>query len=371
MKLFYKLFLAFTLCVSTVSAQDENDASFVADWNFGGFWFPSTSALPTGLVNKQAKAAYIPTIDPAANDFVTLWNSITNPANTIGNVVGETPAQDKGATDFTGSFKTCYDDDNIYILLEYNDDSYTGNETYELMWAPHMKINATDISGRPHAWYARYVQFGAYKTTYNGAGFVSAMMVTGGANYDASRDINWGGSNTLVNATTTKVTKKFEAGASVIRLIISIPFTALTGDARPTFDEQVWGLLNGGKGITFDIKVKDVDAEDVLDGTTYKSAAYWWNSTNNNGYAYTIYSGYLANKDYVESGIFTPSGKNSVFQTVTSELVILSNKSDLTVFNSTGKEILTLKNADNLSLKGLSKGIYFIRANNESVKIIK
>lgn len=367
MKSFYKLLIAFALVAGTVSAQDENDASVVADWNFGGFWFPSSAALPTGITNKQMKAFYLPTIDPAADDFDANWNTITYPEQAIANVVNN-PTANTGSADFTGAFKICYDDNNMYVLLKYTDDDYTGGETYELMWAPYMKINASDYSGRPLAWYARYVQFGGYKATYNSATFVSAMMVTGGANYDASTDIAWGGTNDLVNANTTTIVKKSAAGASTLKLVITIPFTCLTGSARPTFDEEVWGSLNNGKGITFDIKVVDADASDVSGA----AAGYWWNSTKNDGYAYTIYTGYLANKDYVESGVFTPSAsKNSVFETVTSDVIVLKNKANVDIYSTTGKLVLSAKNTDKLTLNELIKGVYVVKSGSETIKIIK
>ncbi|MEI8112854.1 MAG: T9SS type A sorting domain-containing protein [Bacteroidia bacterium] len=273
-------------------APDEGDAAFVAAWTapIPSWW----AALPADYqAKKQAVATKSSTFDAVGCNFDVEWAKIPGDGNKLGDLGSRLglAASDKGDADFSGAFKVIYDDANIYILLQYTDDDVTGNETVEIAWAPYLKIKAPDLATLPQAWYTRYTQFGAYKATFKNTGFDAAMMVDG-----STGAVNWGGTNDILS-TNLFMDNHSTVGSKTIKYIYTIGYAALTGEARPAFDASVWQALNEGKGITFDMKVNDVDTDDALsaDATPVKKPAeYWWNTKNNDCYALTIYAGFLS-----------------------------------------------------------------------------
>jgi Secretion system C-terminal sorting domain len=273
-------------------APDEGDAAFVAAWTapIPSWW----AALPADYqAKKQAVATKSSTFDAVGCNFDVEWAKIPGDGNKLGDLGSRLglAASDKGDADFSGAFKVIYDDANIYILLQYTDDDVTGNETVEIAWAPYLKIKAPDLATLPQAWYTRYTQFGAYKATFKNTGFDAAMMVNG-----SNGNVNWGGTNDILS-TNLFMDNHSTVGSKTIKYIYTIGYAALTGEARPAFDASVWQALNEGKGITFDMKVNDVDTDDALSADAKpvkKPAEYWWNTKNNDCYALTIYAGFLS-----------------------------------------------------------------------------
>ncbi len=291
--LFTSLFVAL-IGVASLFAQapDEGDAAFVAGWTapVPSWWAPLPAEAP---VKKQAIATAASSFDAVTCDFDAEWAKIAGEPNKLGDAGSRLglPASDKGTADFSGSFKVTYDDATIYVLLQYTDDDVTGDETVELAWAPYLKINAPDLAASPQAWYARYQQFGAYKATFKTTGFDAAMMIDG-----STGGVNWGGTNDILS-TSLFMDNHSAVGSKTLKYIYSISFSALTGEARPEFNTSIWQSLNDGKGITFDMKVNDVDADDALnaDATPVKKPAeYWWNTTHNDCYALTAYAGFIS-----------------------------------------------------------------------------
>jgi hypothetical protein len=291
--LFTFLFVAL-IGVTSLFAQapDAGDAAFVAGWTtpVPSWWAQLPAEVQT---KKQAIAAAASSFDAVTCDFDAEWAKIPGDANKLGDIgsrLGLT-ASDKGDADFSGSFKVTYDDATIYVLLQYTDDDMTGSETVELAWAPYLKINAPDVAGLPSAWYARYSHFGAYKATFKSTGFDAAMMIDG-----STGGVNWGGTNDLLS-NSLFMDNHTAIGSKTSKIIYSISFSALTGEARPDFNADIWQVLNDGKGISFDMKVNDVDADDALntDATpVQKPAEYWWNTKHNYCFALTAYAGFLS-----------------------------------------------------------------------------
>ena len=364
---------------TSLFAQDENDSTYVKDWMFPiGFWFPNMP-IPEGGIEAyprmQAMATVVTSFDAVTADFDAEWAKIPGNGNILGGEgrrMGLT-ASDKGAADFSGAFKTLTDGSNIYILLQYTDDDVTGNETVEIAWAPYLKINAADPADVPQAWYARYQQFGAYKATFKKTGFDAAMVVTGGGpGEDGSNGLlEWGGTNeTLSN--NLYVDDKTAVGSKTVKQIITIGFPALTGDARPEFNLAIWSALNEGKGISFDLKVNDVDTDDAMsedETPVQKPAEYWWNATNNDAYAVTWYAGFLKVGGTV--GISQIKVGTSIFERVTPNEVLFNKTANVAVYNILGSQIMLKRDVTRLDLSGLKTGVYIIRANNESLKIVR
>ena len=343
----------------------SQDTEFVSTWPASPVpsWWPKPAAEEP--VRAQASAIPVASFDPVTCDFDAEWAKLTN-EYVIDNQLGLN-ASHKGPDDFKdASFKVLCDDNAMYILLQYTDDDVTGSETVEIAWAPYLKLDVEDITGLEGAWYARYVEFGAYKATFKTTGFDAAMMVTG-----ATANINWGGTNEILGASIF-MDNHTSLGSSTIKQIFTLGYTAFTGEARPEFNKTIWQALNGGKAVTIDMKVNDIDTDDALntDPTPVKKPAeYWWNTTTNDVWAITYFAGFLniADVTSVPQIIVT----ESIFSLVTPGQIQFNRNAYVVIYNMLGQQITSKRNVRQIELSGLEKGIYIVRANNESRKIMR
>jgi hypothetical protein len=358
------------LCVALFSvfkilAQDAGDSAYVAGWATPVLsWWPK---LPTEMpAQKQAYATEVASFDAVGCDFDAEWAKIPGDGNVIGSVVGN-PLSNKGPDDFkAAAFKVFYDADNFYVLLKYTDDDVLGTETVEIAWAPYLKLKVPDIAGLTQAWYARFTDFGGYKATYKKTGFDAAMLMDG-----STGTPNWGGTNDILS-TNLFMDDHTATGSKTIKQIFSIGYAALTGPARPNFNPAMWKTLNGGKGISFDMKVNDFDTDDVENTATppaIKPAEYWWNTTNNDCWALTCYAGFLSIN--TPSGVVQQKSVSSIFSKVTPEQIQFNKAANATIYNALGQQIIVKKNVFQISLSNLENGVYIIRANNETRKFIR
>ncbi len=184
------------------------------------------------------------------------------------------------------------------------------------------------------------------------------------------------GTNTVLN-NALSFDNKTELGSNTVKAIYTIGYNALTGNAyssalnaRPTFDVATWKALNDGKGISFDIKISDTDTDDQLDSSTppvEKPQEYWWNTTSNDGYAMTYYSGFLG----VASGSSISSVNGdavSIFGNITADQISLTKEANVEIYNVIGQCILKLDDVSSVNLKSLKSGLYIIKANNQTLK---
>lgn len=390
MKKLISLFVVAFLCTTTMFASD---ATIVSNWMFPiTYYFPDMPVPAGGIANyprAQAIADSIGDFDPVGVVFDDVWatlnQGVSGEGYPVGNQVGNAKSA-KGTTDFSGAFKVVYDQSNIYILLKYYDDVIDGREVVELMWTPYLSIpeiatlpSVLSITNKPVAQtapYARYSQFGGNKASFTNKGYRDACIVQ----FDATGtgNILYSGTNALLT-NNLSYDNKTELGSHTVRAIYTIGFQTLTGNAyaaglnaRPTFDNKTWRTLNGGKGITFDIKIADTDPDDQLNSEPSpkeQPAEYWWNTTSNDGWALSFYSGFLG----VRGGVKTAVNpiyvtKPAIFGNVTSTIVELTQNANVEVFNSVGKSVVSLKNTNKIDLTNLQKGVYVISANNETMK---
>lgn len=355
------IFVAALFSATTVFAQADDAA--VAGWvtTIDG-WF-SGAAAPEGFVKEEITAAPVVGFDAATADFDAEWNNVAGEGNVIGKEGSRMgmAASENGAADFTGAFKVMHDDANIYILLKYTDDDVTGSESVEVCVAPYLKVSTTEPS---NYWFSRFVEFGAYKASFKNTGFNNAMLING-----AAGTIDWGGSPAILTDNLYLDDKTVD-GAGVVKQIITIGFASLTGSARPTFDVATWEALEGGKGITFDIKVNDVDMDDALNAADEPVAApaeYWWNTTNNDCWQSNDFAGFLA-----------PGIANAVksvqiadFFTIDGNMINLKNMANVSIFTAEGKLVRSEKNVNSINVSTLNKGVFVIRANNQILKIVR
>jgi len=379
MKTLLSFFVATFLCISTICAQ-VTDADYVSKWIFPiTAWL--TSAQPTqGIGNFTSPQAAADTtsvagFDPQYSDFDASWGLISGNGYSIQNNVYNS-AQNKGLTDFSGAFKVFFDDFNMYILIKYTDNSITGNEAIELMCAQDQQINAiTDKLGAkttyPEGAYMRYMAFGGWKATFAFTGYLgNAMMVNYGS--DGQGSVNFSGTTSNLNANLFLYNRGATTGAGIVKQVIVIGYPALTGEQRPNFDINSWRALNGGKGMSFDLKIVDTDSDDpttIPTNLKYSSADYWWSSTSNDGYLTTWFSGFLKPAAKITALNSVTANLKSIFSKTTSNKIELTENSEITVFNSIGKQVLNLKNANSVDLSGLKSGVYMVRAKGQTIKI--
>jgi hypothetical protein len=305
-KMFTFIFVA-VMGLSNLTAQ--TDAEITANWQFPiDWWFPN-AAMPEGGVASYARstafAKVTDSFDPVAGSFDEAWASAGK-----GNVIGSTPAHilglaesNNGADDFKdAAFKVLYDASNMYILLQWTDDDVTGSESIELCLSPYFRLDVAEDA----KWYARFNQFGANKLAFKKTGFDAAMMVNFDA--DGKGSINWGGTTETLTDNLF-LDDKTEAGSKTVKWVVTIGYAALTGEFRPEFNVDIWKALNDGKGISFDMKVNDVDTDDALTGdpAAQKPAEYWWSSRTNDAWQSNMFVGFINANEVDPTVVFDPA----------------------------------------------------------------
>lgn len=363
MKNFTLILVAVLFSATSVFAQAD-DAT-VAGWpvSISG-WFNGIAA-PDGTVKAQIFATPVTGFDALTAVFDTEWAKVPGDGNVIGKPGSRLglAASENGAADFTGAFKVLHDASNIYILLKYTDDDITGSETIEVCVSPYLKVSTTEPNP---FWFTRFTEFGAYKAVFTHDVFASAMIVNG-----AAGTIDWSASPTQLTDNLFIDSKSVD-GTGVVKEIITIGFASMVGSARPTFDLAAWTALEGGKGISFDFKVNDVDMDDALTADAEPKAApaeYWWNAIDNECWRSNDFAGFLAP---LATGIVSfKAENNSIFQSVTLETVKLKKVANVTVYNTAGVQLISIKNASEINISNLNKGVYIIRANDQTMKFVR
>jgi len=382
MKKISTIFVLAIALVTNVWADDKADSTYISNWVFGlkNHTPLGSETTPLAVVeNKQAYAALANNLDPKLSDFDAVWSSNTYGAFGISNNVLNS-VNHAGDADFKGEFKAFYDDNNLYVFVKFVDDDITGTESVEIPWATYFKLHGKNPwGGEPtheymNAWYLRYSAFGSYKTSFSKTGFVNAMKIDF-ASPTAQGVLNWGGTNeNLTN--NLSVDDKSVAGSGVVKWIITIGYQAFTSspDAftdgttplpRPDFNVDIFKALNGKKGLSFDVKVNDKDANDVGG----KEAHYWWNATNNDCYSHTWYAGFLGIEEL--NAVDNTKADASVFSKITSDRIDLKTPMNVDIHNVTGVRVATLKAVNSIDLNTLKQGVFIIRAGNSTLKIVR
>jgi hypothetical protein len=368
MKKYFYIFAFALISVNSLFAQTDQGAVYNWQWPID-YWF--SGYVPNEPYTRNtAEANPAPAnFDAATTNFDDAWNGIPGNGYAIASALGNAPSN-HGAADFAGAFKVYYDDVNIYILLKYTDDDITGNESVEIPISPKLKIDAIDNPVYPGIWYTRNMEFGAYKALFKKSGFTEAMMINHDANGKGS--INWGGTTPVLSNNLYLNDRGATSGAGVVKQIITIGYTTLTGTAFPTFDTDVWKTINDGNGISLDVKVNDVDANDALDTSNppvAKPAEYWWNTTDNNCWASTAYAGYLKIK--TTTAVHSVLDSPRIFGKVTKNEITLTDYADVTLSDISGKQLKQFRAVNSLNVSDLRQGIYLVSANNQTLKFAK
>jgi len=224
----------------------------------------------------------------------------------------------------------------------------------------------------PQCAYMRYMNFGGWKAAFKPTGYVDAMMVQYSA--DGQGSLNWNGTTSNLSANLNLYNRGATSGAGVVKQVIVIGYLALTGEQRLNFDVNSWRALNGGKGLSFDLKVIDKDSDDptaIPSGQNYSSADYWWSSTSNDGYLATWFSGFLKPASKTTALNDVNAKAKSIFARITSNKIELTQTADVTIYNSIGKLVNNFKKINSVSISDLKSGVYMIKANGQILKIVR
>lgn len=374
MKKLVTLFSIALLSVSSVFAQHA-DSAYVANWQLPIDWWFAGSPVPAegidGYPRSQATGQFVSTFDPATVNFDAAWTSVPGNGNTIDHLSGNT-ASNTGPNDFKdAAYKVLYDESNMYIIVKWTDDDVTGNESIELCMAPYFKLDVTDRTDFPTAWYTRWSQFGANKLLFDKNGFNAAMMV----NFDAAGvgSINWGGTTEILT-NNAFLDNRSTVGSNTVKWIITIGYPILTGEYRPEFNKEIWKNLNVGKGISFDLKVNDKDTDDALNTATPPvpaPAEYWWSTNSNECWMSNMYAGFLNTDESFVSIAEPVLLNNSIFNMVSYNRIEFNKLTNVFVYNAVGQQIFSKTNVSEIDLSGLKSGVYIIRASNQSMKFVR
>ena len=383
MKTLTSFFVFVFISVSTLFAVE--DATYVANWKLPIYsWLDKEGVVPTVGIDAYPRmtitADSVPAngFDGATGDFDAAWNSIPGDGNVIGSdghILG-LAASAKGTADFTGAFKVLFDEYNMYVLLKYTDDEIVGTESYEIMWAQDFKIDALVEKTKADAalqyyGYSRYAAFGGMKASFTPTTFNNSMLI----NFDGGGTgaIAWSATSASLSANLFVDNKGATTGAGVVKKVITIGYPALTGEQRPNFDVNIWRALNAGKGISFDLKVVDIDTDDAFNSDAtpkQKPAEYWWNATHNSGYLCTWYSGFLAPKLKTNTALKNVA-TSTVFSKITADKVELNEATTISIYSISGKQLKEMHNVAEVDLTDLEKGAYVLRAKGQTLKVIR
>lgn len=363
------------LCIALMSVSNlfaQTDTERVANWQLPIYdWFAGAAVPADGIdayPRKEIKAEAVTSFDEVTVDFDAKWANIAGEGNAIANISGNS-ASNTGFSDLKdAAFKVIYDENKMYVLLQFFDEDVIGTESIDLCLSPYFKLNVADRADSPTAWYTRWSQFGANKLTFNKTGFLSAMMP--GFDVDGVGSVVWEGTTeTLTN--NLSLTDKTVVGSNTVKWIITIGYPALTGEYSPVFNKEMWKMLNGGKGISFDLEIVDRDTDDGLDGDgNPKPAVYWWNEAGGESWLSTIYSGFIATSDAVISGTdrIYNSSELAVYPNPANNYIDLKNSSSLniksvSISNISGQLVknITSFNDGSINIQDLHTGIYFVQ----------
>jgi hypothetical protein len=141
-------------------------------------------------------------------------------------------------------------------------------------------------------------------------------------------------------------------------------------DAEVIFPWAMFDMLTPpGHNVKFGFEVIVADADETT--RDYQVALMndskvdmAWNDKTLIGTAVLKIEGYV-------SAVNLENSKLRIYPTVTTDVVRISEASDLTLINTIGQVVLSKKQVNQIDLSGLNNGVYYLKVKNETVKIIK
>ncbi|MDD6210131.1 MAG: hypothetical protein PUB21_05955 [Bacteroidales bacterium] len=351
----FNLFIACSAIALNAMAVEYPD-----DWQneTGCYYFSDPSIAPSSLEKKQATAEYLGAEFDMEYDFIEPWETMTQPAKRISNYVGETPK----ANDGVGEWKAGFDDMNLYVFVQYEDDQdILGTELVEVAVAPYDKLESDRTFGLEGLKYVRWAELGAFKVNILENGPTTVLNCQNDATACTAADDAYG--MLVPDVRVYSFTDKVNA-PKMLQWIIAIPLEYLsnqiTGDI---FDYTAWKAACDGKGMSFDLKFKDTDTGGV-------EHDYWWNTNSNDGYYSASYAGYLApsNMDGAIDGadVDTPSNIK-----ITSSQIELTEAGNVQILSAAGMLIKSVNDVTVVPTTDLPAGTYIVVSGSEAVTFVK
>ncbi len=195
---------------------------------------------------------------------------------------------------FGASFKTCFNSENLYVLLKFKDkygiaDDINYSRNFEIMLQTKEADRyedgfqaATSMYGLngSNAQYGRFIELGGFKVNFTPSGVTESVSNNG-------QQGTWTSSLTQMNTPETVWTKDEEG---TVWAIIEMNFVDYMG-----YLNDVWGSNNAGNYVPFDPETKNIISFDVFSDVVIGEQTYMfgWSTDNLYGYALIYYSGYL------------------------------------------------------------------------------
>lgn len=356
------------LLVLAALAFSSKAIDFPTDWEIAKTAWSDIIVAPAGYTRNTATAVdFGEYLDLGSIDFFDTWGSIPETQEyPMKNVVlmDDAPAK---AIDGTGSFKVGFDDEGIIVFVYFIDDeAATKNEKWEIAYSPYHKLgengrNFTNVEGedRSGVLYTRYWELGASKLTMMSTGVDGIMQISGSAKTakDVSKDLVSKFSIEFYNYSDN-------FNPEEIRWAAKIPYYALDDSYYGTeFDKTAWAAACDGEGISFDVKIKDVDS-----GMEKGSRDYWWNANVNHGFWSTDWAGYLKQGGPISIDDAVAAASNI---SIKGDRITLAEAGTIQIFSAAGMLIASVSNETELSTSGLAAGVYVAVAGSESVTFVK
>ncbi len=328
--------------------------------------------VPNDYVDNAASLAAI--WDAGVSEIIPIDNNTNGECNTSGDA------------DYKGDAMIFFDDTNIYVLFNANDEDLVANDKAEIHLAPYesqydydgelvapndpMTFGGREIPSATYvdmALYGSWTSAGAYKTEYAletaediYPGSPVYSLIDGGENADTLGDVSMGNTHEPVNTL-------FAAKTGGYHFLIIYPVAMFNGTVPDPTDLP---------GMSIAVKLNDSDSDDAdCDDPPDDKAdrAEFWGATtgdHNNAYwAIGYYGGYgqfnftvLSNRAPMDNSRVNAYYHNGFLKLQGAEFV-----KNLDVYSVTGARMLSASHpGSNVSLAHLSKGVYLVKITEEN-----
>ncbi len=294
--------------------------------------------------------------------------SVTNPFNLDGDAT------------YGASFKTFWDDENLYVLLKFVDTNFKATPVdadtrwFEIMYASNEKDRydagftaaGTDIQLQ-NKQYARYIELGGGKARIRPAGCDENVSSAGQAG-------TW--SSALADPTNFVVNWQV-TGDNTVWAIVAFNFAT----CMPYLTDE-WGSSDAANQTAFDPTAagKDVISFDVKAASmqdvagTPAEVSQMWSSNINDGFEAVYYNGYLTFSPQYPEGVEKPMASSTKRAYIFDNILKFKGYDsavNVDIYSIVGQKVKSAKNVSSLSVADLNKGVYVVKVGKDVFKVMK
>jgi hypothetical protein len=312
------------------------------------------------------------TYDAGSLDFTGVWDMIDNEAQCSNAAKTESGELfDLGSGDsFGAAWKAFYDDENIYVMVNWIGLDQVSAYHMELplqpnwvdRYEPDFEAAGGDKVLQNHS-YGRFIELGGAKPRFTSAGIIDEAPATMGTT------ASWGSNDHMLEILAVQDHySSMEDGT--LQAVIVLPLEALSYPTDPAGDltnRTPLDVVPGETKISWEVKthytVEGADGE----------SAYNWNSSVDNVYAVIYYAGYLQfGTDQMGGGNAVDDLKSDVNVFFANDMLNIKGiqKADVEIYNIGGQLVKSAQNVNLLNVSDIVDGVYFVKLNN-SAKIFK